>query len=127
MEQQAARHRLSHEQRAQLLKSREQPFTFYAADIKKVEARQKGPQAEDPNRFQKPFKANAVPEAILGVSHMRVVLALFSHMIVLATGVVHEVAKQPYFHLTCTQTAGLELCPSLILSLCALTQQTALY
>ena len=68
MAQQAARIRANHEQCAELLKSRERPFSFYATDVGKVMARKKGPPPEDSKKHFKPFRANPVPRSARGVS-----------------------------------------------------------
>ena len=67
--QQAARVRANHEQCAELLKSRERPFSFYATDLDKVMARKNRPPPDDSKKHLKPFRANPVPRSVRGVSH----------------------------------------------------------
>ena len=64
--QQAAKLRQSHERSMQLLKSQERPFSFYGKALAKEEAAKhyKPPTAKD---FQKPFKANPIPQSSLEV------------------------------------------------------------
>ena len=68
MAQQAARIRANHEQCAEVLKSRERPFSFYATDLEKVMARKKRPPPDDSKKHLKPFRANPVPRSARGVS-----------------------------------------------------------
>ncbi|KAK9829820.1 hypothetical protein WJX72_008055 [[Myrmecia] bisecta] len=50
------------EQRMQTLQSSERPFSFYATDVAKLEAKRRA--GKDPNRFQRRFKAHPIPAAI---------------------------------------------------------------
>lgn len=51
-----------HDQSAELTRSRERPFSFYKADLARAASREKS--KKDPNRFQRPFKANPVPASM---------------------------------------------------------------
>lgn len=66
-----------HMHSVELLKAGEKPFSFYERDAaRKAQREEEARRAKDPNRFQRPFRANAVPSAVHGEKYKQMMADL---------------------------------------------------